>query len=91
MNEFDTVEESIAMNNGVTQGLSSAIFTDSMSASERFLSPAGSDCGIANVNIGQGQAKTFTYPLLIGPYHNLYKSDWIVETPDTTSPIRVSP
>jgi hypothetical protein len=38
---------------------------------------------IANVNLGQGQAKTFTYPLLIGPYHNRYKSDWVVETPDT--------
>ena len=40
---------------------------------------------IANVNLGLGQAETFTHPLLIGPYHNLYKSDWIVETPDTTN------
>jgi aldehyde dehydrogenase (NAD+) len=51
------VEEAIAMQNGVEQGLSSAIFTDSVRAMERFLSPAGSDCGIANVNIGTSGAE----------------------------------
>ncbi len=49
--------EAIAMNNGVPQGLSSAMFTDSVRAAERFLSPAGSDCGIANVNIGTSGAE----------------------------------
>ena len=55
--DFDTVQEAIAMNNGVTQGLSSAIFTDSVLAAETFLSVAGSDCGIANVNIGTSGAE----------------------------------
>ena len=55
--EFDTVEEAIAMNNGVTQGLSSAIFTDSVRSAETFLSAAGSDCGIANINIGTSGAE----------------------------------
>jgi L-aminoadipate-semialdehyde dehydrogenase len=55
--EIDTVEEAIALNNGVTQGLSSAIFTDSVRAAETFLSAAGSDCGIANVNIGTSGAE----------------------------------
>jgi len=41
----------------VVQGLSSAIFTDSLRAAEAFLSPAGSDCGIANVNIGTSGAE----------------------------------
>jgi aldehyde dehydrogenase (NAD+) len=41
----------------VDQGLSSAIFTDRVSEAERFLSPAGSDCGIANVNIGTSGAE----------------------------------
>ena len=45
--EFDSLEEAIEAQNGVDQGLSSAIFTDSVRAAERFLSPAGSDCGIA--------------------------------------------
>ena len=40
---------------------------------------------LANVNLGQGQAQTYTYPLLIGPYHKLYKSDWVVETSDTAN------
>lgn len=52
-----SLEEAIAVQNGVPQGLSSAIFTSSMRASERFLSPAGSDCGIANVNIGTSGAE----------------------------------
>src|SRR5690606_40092374 len=46
-----------AMQNDVPQGLSSAIFTGSLKVSERFLSAAGSDCGIANVNIGTSGAE----------------------------------
>jgi aldehyde dehydrogenase (NAD+) len=49
--------EAIAMQNDVPQGLSSAIFTDSLRAAERFLSSEGSDCGIANVNIGTSGAE----------------------------------
>ena len=52
--EFD---EAIAAQNGVPQGLSSAIFTNSLSESETFLSHRGSDCGIANVNIGTSGAE----------------------------------
>ena len=55
--EFDTLEEAIEIQNGVTQGLSSAIFTDSVRNAERFLSDAGSDCGLANVNIGTSGAE----------------------------------
>ncbi len=55
--DFDTIDEAIAMNNGVTQGLSSAIFTDSVRSAETFLSHRGSDCGIANVNIGTSGAE----------------------------------
>lgn len=55
--EFDTLDEAIELQNGVDQGLSSAIFTDSVRSAERFLSPAGSDCGIANVNIGTSGAE----------------------------------
>ncbi len=55
--EFDELSEAIAINNGVTQGLSSAIFTDSVKSAERFLSHEGSDCGIANVNIGTSGAE----------------------------------
>ncbi len=55
--EFDTLEEAIAIQNGVTQGLSSAIFTESLKHAERFLSAVGSDCGIANVNIGTSGAE----------------------------------
>jgi aldehyde dehydrogenase (NAD+) len=55
--EAGSVDEAIAINNGVTQGLSSAIFTDSVRSAERFLSPEGSDCGIANVNIGTSGAE----------------------------------
>ena len=54
---FRTIEEAIALNNGVAQGLSSALFTDSMERAEAFLSAAGSDCGIANVNIGTSGAE----------------------------------
>ncbi|MFN7943678.1 MAG: aldehyde dehydrogenase family protein [Thermoanaerobaculia bacterium] len=55
--EFDTLDEAIAVHNSVPQGLSSAIFTLDLRAAERFLSPDGSDCGIANVNIGTSGAE----------------------------------
>jgi len=55
--EFDALEEAIGIQNGVTQGLSSAIFTDSVRSAETFLSARGSDCGIANVNIGTSGAE----------------------------------
>jgi aldehyde dehydrogenase (NAD+) len=55
--EFDTLEEAIEWHNSVPQGLSSAIFTDSLQESEVFLSARGSDCGIANVNIGTSGAE----------------------------------
>lgn len=55
--EYETIEEAIAMHNDVPQGLSSAIFTNNLRVSERFLSHAGSDCGIANVNIGTSGAE----------------------------------
>ncbi len=55
--EYETIEEAIALQNGVPQGLSSAIFTDSVREMEAFLSVAGSDCGIANVNIGTSGAE----------------------------------
>jgi len=51
------VENAIALQNGVPQGLSSAVFTTDMRESEAFLSPWGSDCGIANVNIGTSGAE----------------------------------
>ncbi|MCW5965572.1 MAG: aldehyde dehydrogenase family protein [Bryobacterales bacterium] len=54
---FGTLEHAIAMQNDVPQGLSSAIFTRGLHASERFLSAEGSDCGIANVNIGTSGAE----------------------------------
>ena len=55
--EFDRLEEAIAMHNAVPQGLSSAIFTLNLRSAERFLSVDGSDCGIANVNIGTSGAE----------------------------------
>jgi aldehyde dehydrogenase (NAD+) len=55
--EFDKLHDTIAWQNDVPQGLSSAIFTNSVSASEQFLSARGSDCGIANVNIGTSGAE----------------------------------
>jgi aldehyde dehydrogenase (NAD+) len=55
--EADGVQDAIAVNNGVRQGLSSAIFTNNMRAAELFLSHEGSDCGIANVNIGTSGAE----------------------------------
>jgi len=55
--EFESLEEAIQIQNGVTQGLSSAIFTESVRNAERYLSHVGSDCGIANVNIGTSGAE----------------------------------
>jgi aldehyde dehydrogenase (NAD+) len=55
--EFDTLEEAIEIHNGVPQGLSSAIFTLDVRSAEKFLSAGGSDCGIANVNIGTSGAE----------------------------------
>ena len=54
---YDTLDEAIAMHNAVPQGLSSAMFTRDLRAAERFLSQAGSDCGIANINIGTSGAE----------------------------------
>jgi aldehyde dehydrogenase (NAD+) len=54
---YDTLDEAIALHNGVPQGLSSAIFTEDLLEAEQFLSAAGSDCGIANVNIGTSGAE----------------------------------
>ena len=55
--EVANLDEAIAVNNGVPQGLSSAIFTKDLLAAEKFLSANGSDCGIANVNIGTSGAE----------------------------------
>jgi aldehyde dehydrogenase (NAD+) len=55
--EYDTLDEAIALHNGVPQGLSSAIFTTNLLAAERFLSATGSDCGMANVNVGTSGAE----------------------------------
>lgn len=55
--KYNTLDEAIALQNGVVQGLSSAIFTDSIQIAEQFLSTVGSDCGIANVNIGTSGAE----------------------------------
>ena len=55
--QYDTLDEAIAMQNGVVQGLSSAIMTTNLRQAERFLSANGSDCGIANVNIGTSGAE----------------------------------
>jgi aldehyde dehydrogenase (NAD+) len=55
--KYDNLEEAIAMQNDVPQGLSSAIMTQNLREAELFLSQAGSDCGIANVNIGTSGAE----------------------------------
>lgn len=55
--QYNTLDEAIAMQNDVKQGLSSAIFTTDLRESEKFLTAAGSDCGIANVNIGTSGAE----------------------------------
>jgi aldehyde dehydrogenase (NAD+) len=54
---YDDVDEAIALNNAVPQGLSSAIFTSDLREAERFMAAGGSDCGIANVNIGTSGAE----------------------------------
>ncbi len=55
--EYQDMDEAIRIHNDVPQGLSSAIFTTDLREAERFLSAAGSDCGIANVNIGTSGAE----------------------------------
>tara|TARA_Y100001934_G_scaffold153841_1_gene184348 strand:- start:2306 stop:3106 length:801 start_codon:yes stop_codon:yes gene_type:complete len=55
--KYSSLEEAIAMQNGVKQGLSSAIMTTNLREAEMFLSCSGSDCGIANVNIGTSGAE----------------------------------
>lgn len=55
--KYKTMDEAIALQNGVPQGLSSAIMTLNLREAEQFLSQAGSDCGIANVNIGTSGAE----------------------------------
>lgn len=54
---YETLDDAIRLHNEVPQGLSSAIFTESMKKAEKFLSSVGSDCGIANVNIGTSGAE----------------------------------
>ena len=54
---YDTLDEAIRIHNDVPQGLSSAIFTNDVREAELFLSAQGSDCGIANVNIGTSGAE----------------------------------
>jgi aldehyde dehydrogenase (NAD+) len=55
--EYETLDEAIQLHNGVPQGLSSSIFTTNLQEAERFLSYSGSDCGIANVNLGTSGAE----------------------------------
>jgi aldehyde dehydrogenase (NAD+) len=55
--EYERFEDAVRLHNDVPQGLSSAIFTESMRRAEEFLAARGSDCGIANVNIGTSGAE----------------------------------
>jgi len=55
--EYETLAKAMAIHNGVPQGLSSAIFTTNLLTAEQFLSATGSDCGLANVNIGTSGAE----------------------------------
>src|SRR5690606_16562292 len=55
--KYASLDEAIEMQNAVPQGLSSSIFTTNLKAAEQFLSAWGSDCGIANVNIGTSGAE----------------------------------
>ncbi|RYF90664.1 MAG: aldehyde dehydrogenase family protein [Chitinophagaceae bacterium] len=55
--KYKTMDEAIALQNGVPQGLSSSVITNNLREAEKFLSHAGSDCGIANVNIGTSGAE----------------------------------
>jgi aldehyde dehydrogenase (NAD+) len=54
---YDDLDSAISMNNAVVQGLSSSLFTRDLQEAERFLSTAGSDCGIANINLGTSGAE----------------------------------
>ncbi|MEA3152038.1 MAG: aldehyde dehydrogenase [Gammaproteobacteria bacterium] len=54
---YDTLDDAVALHNAVPYGLSSAVFTDRLQVAERFLSAEGSDCGIANVNLGTSGAE----------------------------------
>ena len=54
---YESFEEALALQNSVPYGLSSAVFTDRLQTAERFLSAEGSDCGIANVNLGTSGAE----------------------------------
>ena len=55
--EYETLDEAIALHNGVPQGLSSGMFTTNLLSAERFLSSTGSDCGMANINVGTSGAE----------------------------------
>ena len=55
--KYTELEEAIRIQNGVSQGLSSCIFTDNVQEAETFISAVGSDCGIVNVNIGPSGAE----------------------------------
>src|SRR5207244_1954775 len=55
--EFDELSEALEWHNAVPQGLSSAMFTSNLTSAETFLSTRGSDCGIANINIGTSGAE----------------------------------
>jgi aldehyde dehydrogenase (NAD+) len=55
--EYDSLDEAIALHNGVPQGLSSGMFTTNLLSAERFLSATGSDAGMANVNVGTSGAE----------------------------------
>lgn len=57
VHRYGTLHEAIALQNGVSQGLSSSLFSDSLTESEHFLSQSGSDCGISNVNLGTSGAE----------------------------------
>jgi aldehyde dehydrogenase (NAD+) len=54
---YEQFDDAIALHNGVPQGLASSIFTQDLREAERFLASGGSDCGIANVNIGPSGAE----------------------------------
>jgi aldehyde dehydrogenase (NAD+) len=54
---YDSLDDAVALQNAVPYGLSSAVFTDRLQVAERFLSAEGSDCGIANVNLGTSGAE----------------------------------
>jgi aldehyde dehydrogenase (NAD+) len=57
LHRYSRFEEALALQNGVSQGLSSALFSESLSETEHFLAQSGSDCGISNVNLGTSGAE----------------------------------